>query len=116
MPIVSGNKAKEIEKIMEANYDQEEINKAIEKLNKEFADAPSCGIIGWICPVCGRGLSPYTSSCPCAVKWEITCETGTTFPQHGEIISHIHQDNVSVNTYNNTTPAFKPPREEKYNV
>jgi predicted amidophosphoribosyltransferase len=20
---------------------------------------------GWICPVCGRGLSPYTSSCPC---------------------------------------------------
>ena len=20
---------------------------------------------GWICPKCGRGLSPYTSSCPC---------------------------------------------------
>ena len=27
---------------------------------------------GWICPVCGRGLSPYTSVCPCKNKWEIT--------------------------------------------
>ena len=23
------------------------------------------GMKGWICPVCGKGLSPYTSSCPC---------------------------------------------------
>ena len=23
------------------------------------------GKTGWICPVCGRGLSPYTSFCPC---------------------------------------------------
>ena len=20
---------------------------------------------GWICPVCGRGVSPYTNVCPC---------------------------------------------------
>ena len=23
------------------------------------------GNYGWICPVCGRGLSPYTAQCPC---------------------------------------------------
>ena len=30
---------------------------------------------GWICPVCGRGLSPITSVCPClnGKGWEVTC-------------------------------------------
>jgi len=23
------------------------------------------GITGWICPVCGAGLSPFTVMCPC---------------------------------------------------
>lgn len=33
--------------------------------------------IGWICPVCGRGLSPLTMVCPCqnGKGWEITCKT-----------------------------------------
>ena len=33
-------------------------------------------MIGWICPVCGRGLSPFTAVCPCkndGKGWEITC-------------------------------------------
>ena len=37
-------------------------------------------MIGWICPICGRGLSPYTTACPCKgwlegkwEKWEVTC-------------------------------------------
>ena len=29
---------------------------------------------GWICPKCGRTLSPYTAVCPCGDKWEVTCE------------------------------------------
>lgn len=29
---------------------------------------------GWICPVCGRGNSPSTSTCPCKpINWELTC-------------------------------------------
>lgn len=32
------------------------------------------GLYGWICPVCGRGNSPYNSTCPCKpVNWEFTC-------------------------------------------
>ena len=32
-------------------------------------------MMGWICPVCGRGLSPWTSVCPCKgyPKMEVTC-------------------------------------------
>lgn len=30
---------------------------------------------GWVCPICGRGLSPFTVVCPCnnGKGWEITC-------------------------------------------
>ena len=33
---------------------------------------------GWICPVCGRGLSPWTSFCPCQSDFKITYGTSTT--------------------------------------
>lgn len=31
-------------------------------------------MFGWICPVCGRGLSPFTAVCPCknGKGWEVT--------------------------------------------
>lgn len=33
---------------------------------------------GWTCPVCGRGLAPWMSMCPCMNKGlEITYETKT---------------------------------------
>lgn len=32
---------------------------------------------GWVCPVCGRGLSPLTMVCPCnnGKGWEVTCKS-----------------------------------------
>ena len=35
----------------------------------------STALLGWQCPICGRGLSPLTSICPCqnAKGWETTC-------------------------------------------
>ena len=32
---------------------------------------------GWICPVCGRGVAPWESSCPCQNDWKITYGTST---------------------------------------
>lgn len=32
-------------------------------------------MVGWICPVCGRGLSPFTTMCPCKgwKGWDTAC-------------------------------------------
>ena len=37
---------------------------------------------GWICPVCGRGLAPWTSVCPCAGE-EIRITYGTGLNMEG---------------------------------
>ena len=34
----------------------------------------SRGEVGWICPVCGRGLAPSTSYCPCNLNNNLTWE------------------------------------------
>lgn len=33
-------------------------------------------MLGWICPVCGRGNSPFSSVCPCTsfIVQPITCQ------------------------------------------
>lgn len=40
---------------------------------------PVTGPVGWVCPVCGCGLSPYTSYCPCK-GWTEFKATGTGDP------------------------------------
>ena len=37
---------------------------------------PPRGEVGWICPVCGRGLAPSTSYCPCNMSKNITYING----------------------------------------
>ena len=37
---------------------------------------PPHGQVGWICPVCGRGLAPSTSYCPCNLTRNITYLNG----------------------------------------
>ena len=47
---------------------------------EEHKDIALGGPVGWICPVCGRGQSPYSTYCPCR-GWqthEITCCRPTT--------------------------------------
>ena len=35
----------------------------------EIVEYPkTAGMTGWICPVCGRGLSPWTTQCPCKIN------------------------------------------------
>ena len=37
---------------------------------------PPRGEMGWICPVCGRGVSPSTPYCPCNLTRNITYLNG----------------------------------------
>ena len=65
----------------EMNYGQERVNQT-ETILHHLEFMPSAQpeqqipqMRGWVCPVCGRGLSPYTSVCPCnnGKGWEIIC-------------------------------------------
>lgn len=44
---------------------------------------------GWVCPVCGRGLSPLTSACPCKDIAELFSPYQTTHPK---IITTYYND------------------------
>lgn len=50
------------------------------------------GEVGWICPVCGRGLAPSTSYCPCNLTRNITYLNG------GVTIKDILDNSIDCNS------------------
>lgn len=55
------------------------VTEPIEEKNKG-TELPNGAMMGWICPKCGRALSPYVNECPCSVKWKLTCDSNSTAP------------------------------------
>ena len=51
--------------------------KDTETTNIQILPPDKPAMYGWICPVCGRGLSPFTYVCPCKNEYKIT--TGTPY-------------------------------------
>ena len=50
------------------------------KLTITITSAPVSS--GWICPVCGSGLSPYTTKCPCRQDMPSIYHTYPTWPTY----------------------------------
>ena len=53
---------------------------------------PPRGEVGWICPVCGRGLAPSTAYCPCNLTRNITYLNG------GLTIKDVADGAINTNT------------------
>lgn len=51
---------------------------------------------GWICPVCGRGLAPWVSFCPCQSDLKITYGTSTN--ETYDIQSYLEQTRHMIKT------------------
>lgn len=44
----------------------------------KYKPIESDGLTGWICPVCGSGVSPFTSLCPCcSIPYKVSSQEGS---------------------------------------
>ena len=59
-----------VDRIKRAMY---ETSKAQEEIPEDYFKAGVTNY-GWICPVCGRGNGPFSSTCPCKpIEYVVTC-------------------------------------------
>lgn len=74
---------KEMKNTLGGNYHCENCGHAVNDLvnrhsNCDIPMSPGFGKQeGWICPVCGRGVAPWMSFCPCQSDLKSTYGTGT---------------------------------------
>lgn len=66
-----------------------------EQMSDQKNDHNYFGMTGWICPVCGRGLSPYTSFCPCR-PYEVTNIITSGEPFLGTVATNLDHELVRV--------------------
>lgn len=91
------------ESIDNVNFDELQMLEDYIKLKKsgfgesEHDPKPTGGLLGWICPVCGRALSPFANYCPfCNNKntnwWDpnkIAYALLISHPNHPQLIIYI---------------------------
>ena len=68
---------------------------------------PPHGEVGWICPVCGRGLAPSTSYCPCNLTRNITYLNGGV-----SIQDYANTNTTPPEAYYTTTATTTPNGED----
>ena len=76
------------EGVMKMRHATKEENEAVDNYLKEHSEPTGTiraekgfALTGWVCPLCGRALSPWTSMCPCYLEnAQITCTTDGTSP------------------------------------